>query len=44
VQEFGLRDAPAAAATYEQLLKEYPSSVYGSLARERIRRLRGEVL
>jgi len=44
VQEFGLGDTAAAIAAYERLLEEYPGSVYGSLARGRIRRLRGEVL
>ena len=44
VNEFGLRDTAAAIAAYEQLLEEYPGSIYNSLARRRIRRLRGEVL
>jgi tetratricopeptide (TPR) repeat protein len=44
VQEFGLADGGAAIAAYEQLLEKYPGSVYGSVSRRRIRRLRGEAL
>jgi tetratricopeptide (TPR) repeat protein len=44
VQEFGLSDGEAAIASYEQLLEKYPDSVYGSVCRRRIRRLRGEAL
>jgi tetratricopeptide (TPR) repeat protein len=41
VYEFGVKDRPAALAAYEKLLLDYPRSVWGAPARERIRRLRG---
>jgi len=43
VYEFGLRDAARAIEAYEKLLAEYPESVFGSVARKRIRHLRGDV-
>lgn len=42
VQEFGLKDTASAVASYEKLLERYPGSVYGSVARRRIRQMRGE--
>ena len=43
VYEFGLRDSVRAKEAYEELLAEYPDSVFGSVARKRIRHLRGDV-
>ncbi|MGB6650151.1 MAG: tetratricopeptide repeat protein [Bacteroidota bacterium] len=43
VYEFGLRDSARAIEAYEKLLAEYPDSVFGSVARKRIRHLRGDV-
>jgi tetratricopeptide (TPR) repeat protein len=42
VYEFGLHDASRAITAYEKLLANYPKSVMGNLARQRIRHLRGE--
>jgi tetratricopeptide (TPR) repeat protein len=44
VYEFGLRDSARAVKAYEKLLAKYPDSVFGSVARKRIRHLRGDVL
>ena len=41
VQEFGVKNRPAAVAAYEKLLLDYPRSVWGAPARQRIRTLRG---
>jgi tetratricopeptide (TPR) repeat protein len=43
VYEFGFRDPVRAMEAYEDLLAEYPDSVFGSVARKRIRHLRGDV-
>jgi tetratricopeptide (TPR) repeat protein len=43
VYEFGLRDSVRAKEAYEKLLAEHPDSVFGSVARKRIRHLRGDV-
>lgn len=44
VYQFGIKDAAKAIASYEQLLAEYPQSVLTSLARMRVRTLRGDAL
>jgi len=44
VLQFGLQRLPDAAAAYERLLVEFPSSVLATEARQRIRVLRGEAL
>jgi tetratricopeptide (TPR) repeat protein len=42
--QFSLRDKEKAIAGYEKLLADYPQSVFGALARKRIRLLRGDPL
>jgi tetratricopeptide (TPR) repeat protein len=42
--QFGVRDKERAIAEYEKFLAEYPQSVFGALARKRIRLLRGDHL
>jgi len=42
--QFGLKDPVRAIAAYEQVLADYPRSVLTSLARSRIRTLRGDAL
>jgi tetratricopeptide (TPR) repeat protein len=42
--QFGLQRTSEALAAYERLLEEFPTSVLVNQARERIRRLRGEIL
>lgn len=44
IYQFDVRDTKQAIGEYEKLLAEYPNSVFGSLARKRIRLLRGESL
>ena len=44
VYQFGVKDPAKAIAAYEQVLAEYPRSVLTSLARSRIRSLRGDAL
>jgi tetratricopeptide (TPR) repeat protein len=44
VYQFGLNDRAKAIAAYEQLLADYPRSILVSLARARIRALRGDAL
>jgi tetratricopeptide (TPR) repeat protein len=44
VYQFGFKDPARAIATYEQVLADYPRSVLTSLARARIRTLRGDAL
>ena len=44
VHQFGLNDPAKAIAAYEQLLADFPRSVLTSLARARIRALRGDAL
>jgi tetratricopeptide (TPR) repeat protein len=41
VYQFGMRDAQKAIAAYERLLVDYPASVMATIARLRIRHLRG---
>jgi tetratricopeptide (TPR) repeat protein len=40
----GVHDAQKAIAAYEQLLADFPSSIYADQARKRIRQLRGDTL
>jgi tetratricopeptide (TPR) repeat protein len=42
--QFSLRDKEKAIAGYEKLLADYPQSIFGALARKRIRLLRGDAL
>lgn len=42
--QFGLKDPAKAIAAYEQVLADYPRSVLTSLARARIRALRGDAM
>jgi tetratricopeptide (TPR) repeat protein len=42
--QFGLKDRTRAIAAYERLLAEYPGSLLVSLARKRIRDLRGDTM
>lgn len=44
VYQFGLKDPAKAISAYEQVLADYPRSVLTSLARSRIRTLRGDAL
>lgn len=44
VYQFGLKDPAKAIAAYEQVLADHPRSVLTSLARARIRALRGDAL
>ncbi len=44
IYQFGLHDSPKSIAAYERLLADYPRSVLTTLARKRIRQLRGDVL
>jgi tetratricopeptide (TPR) repeat protein len=44
VHQFGLKDPAGAIAAYELVLARYPRSVLASLARARIRNLRGDAL
>lgn len=44
IYQFGLRDPARAVAAYEQLLVDHPQSLLVTLARTRIRELRGDTL
>jgi tetratricopeptide (TPR) repeat protein len=44
ILQYGLNNAPAAITAYEQLLADYPQSIFASEARRRIRMLRGDTL
>ncbi len=44
ILQFGLRDRAGAITAYERLLAEYPGSLLVTLARKRIRDLRGDTL
>lgn len=44
IYQFGLHNSPKAIAAYEQLLTDFPHSVFLGEARKRIRQLRGEAL
>jgi tetratricopeptide (TPR) repeat protein len=44
IYQFAVRDNGRAIAEYEKFLAEYPQSIFGALARKRIRLLRGDRL
>jgi tetratricopeptide (TPR) repeat protein len=42
--DLGARNVPGAISAYEQLLRDHPNSIYGDIARKRVRELRGDSL
>jgi len=44
IHQFGMNDKPKAISAYERLLAEFPQSILATVARKRIRELRGDSL